>query len=283
MALQQTCVFVLLLCICALARSANADDSSPGVSLAQTYREGVDVAAYWVSEKLDGVRALWDGRALRSRAGNRFHAPPWFVAGFPAVHLDGELWMGRGTFEKLSGTVRRHTPVEADWRRVRFMVFDLPAHPADFSGRLERMEEIFASLDSPHLGLIRQRRLASHEALMDLLDEIAALGGEGLMLRRADSFHRAGSSADLLKLKRFEEAQAKVVAHLPGKGRFAGMLGALLVETPDGRRFRLGTGFTDDERRRPPPLGSTVTYKHHGKTSSGLPRFASFQRVHDPQ
>ena len=286
MALLQTCFFALLLCVCGAARFAAADDSSaaqspPAVSLAQTYREGIDVAAYWVSEKLDGVRALWNGHALRSRRGNRFNAPPWFVAGFPSEHLDGELWMGRGTFEKVSGVVRRHTPVDEDWRQVRFMVFDLPAHPADFNGRLERMKEVFASLDSPYIGLVPQRRLASHDALTSLLDEVLALGGEGLMLRKAGSFHRAGRSADLLKLKRYEDAEAKVVAHLPGKGKFAGMLGALLVETPDGRRFRLGTGFSDEERRHPPPLGSTVTYKHYGKTNTGLPRFASFLRVRD--
>ena len=286
MALLQTCFFALLLCVCGAARFAAADDSSaaqspPAVSLAQTYREGIDVAAYWVSEKLDGVRALWNGHALRSRRGNRFNAPPWFVAGFPSEHLDGELWMGRGTFEKVSGVVRRHTLVNEDWRQVRFMVFDLPAHPADFNGRLERMKEVFASLDSPYIGLVQQRRLASHDALTSLLDEVLELGGEGLMLRKAGSFHRAGRTADLLKLKRYEDAEAKVVAHLPGKGKFAGMLGALLVETPDGRRFRLGTGFSDEERRHPPPLGSTVTYKHYGKTNTGLPRFASFLRVRD--
>ena len=280
MTLLRTCALALLLCVCALAR-ANADESPPAVSLAQTYREGIDVAAYWVSEKLDGVRALWDGQALHSRSGNRFNAPPWFVEGFPPTHLDGELWMGRGTFEKLSGVVRRHTPVDEDWRQVRFMVFDLPAHPADFNGRLERMKQIFASLDSPRIGLVEQRRIASQDALMELLDEVTELGGEGLMLRKADSFHSAGRSADLLKLKRHEDAEAIVVAHLPGKGKFAGMLGALLVETPDGRRFRLGTGFTDEERRHPPPLGSTVTYKHYGKTNTGLPRFASFLRVRD--
>ena len=286
MALLQTCFFALLLCVCAAAQFASAEDSSaaqspPAVSLAQTYQEGIDVAAYWVSEKLDGVRALWNGHALHSRRGNRFHAPPWFVAGFPSEHLDGELWMGRGTFEKVSGVVRRHTPVDEDWRQVRFMVFDLPTHPADFNGRLERMKEVFASLDSPYIGLVQQRRLASHDALTSLLDEVLELGGEGLMLRKAGSFHRAGRSADLLKLKRYEDAEAKVVAHLPGKGKFAGMLGALLVETPDGRRFRLGTGFSDEERRHPPPLGSTVTYKHYGKTNTGLPRFASFLRVRD--
>ena len=266
---------LLLLFASAVAQAQTA----PAVSLAQTYREGVDVAAYWVSEKLDGVYAHWDGRVLVSRAGNRYNAPAWFVAGFPAQPLAGELWMGRGTFDKLSGVVRRQTPDHAAWRQVRFMVFDLPAHRADFNGRLQRLKEIFATLDSPTIALVEQRRVASHNALMTLLDEVVEGGGEGLMLRRAGSFHRAGRSADLLKLKRFDDAEAKVVAHLPGKGKYTGMLGALLLEMPNGRQFRVGTGFADAQRRNPPPLGATVTYKHYGHTNTGLPRFASFLRV----
>ena len=279
MARLRTCALALLL-LAALAGLAQAERAPPALALAQTYRDGVDVAAYWVSEKLDGVFARWDGRVLFSRTGNRFHAPAWFVAGFPTVPLDGELWMGRGTFEKLSGVVRRQTPDDA-WRQVRFMVFDLPSHRANFNARLQRLKEIFATLDSPHIGLVEQRRVHGREALMALLDTVVEQGGEGLMLRKADSLYRAGRSADLLKLKRYEDAEAEVVAHLPGKGKFAGMLGALLVEMPDGRRFRLGTGFTDEQRRNPPPLGATVTYKHTGTTNTGLPRFASFLRVRE--
>lgn len=282
MTLLRTRVFALLLLLFASAGLADAQ-SAPAVSLAQTYQEGVDVSAYWVSEKLDGVRAYWDGHKFVSRNGNLFNAPPWFVASLPAVPLDGELWMGRGTFEKLSGVVRRRTPDHAAWRQVRFMVFDLPAHTADFNGRLRRLKEIFATLDSPYVSLVAQHKLVSHEALMTLLDEITRQGGEGLMLRRADSRYHAGRSSDLLKLKRFEDAEATVVGHLPGKGKFDGMLGALMLEMPDGRRFRLGTGFTDAERRNPPPLGATVTYKHHGKTGTGLPRFASFLRIRERQ
>ena len=277
----RTRVFALLLLPVAFVGLVGAQ-SPPAVSLAQTYQEGVDVAAYWVSEKLDGVRAYWDGDKLVSRNGNPFNAPPWFVADLPAMPLDGELWMGRGTFEKLSGVVRRRTPDHEAWRQVRFMVFDLPAHAADFNGRLQRLKELFAALDSPHVGLVAQHKLASHEALMALLDDVTEQGGEGLMLRRAESRYHAGRGSDLLKLKRFEDAEATVVGHLPGKGKFAGMLGALLLEMPDGRRFRLGTGFTNAQRRNPPPLGATVTYKHHGYTGTGLPRFASFLRVREP-
>ena len=278
---RKQAVALVPLLLLLLAPAAAQAQVAPPVSLAQTYREGIDVAAYWVSEKLDGVYAHWDGSTLVSRAGNRFHAPSWFVASFPPQPLAGELWMGRGTFDALSGVVRRKTPDDAAWRQVRFMVFDLPAHPEDFTGRLRRLEEIFATLDPSSIGLVEQRRVASHDALMALLDAVVEQGGEGLMLRRAASPHRAGRSADLLKLKRFDDAEAIVVAHLPGKGKFAGMLGALLLERPDGRRFRVGTGFTNEQRKKPPPLGATVTYKHTGYTSTGLPRFASFLRVRD--
>ncbi len=268
-----------------LAPAAGGGQPQPQLpSLANVYREGVDVTRYWVSEKLDGVRARWDGAALYSRGGRRFDAPPWFVAGFPPVALDGELWLGRGTFEALSGIVRRTRPAADAWRGIRFMVFDLPADPADFDGRLRRLRELFDEVESPHIALIEQFRVADHAELMAVLDRVVSAGGEGLMLHEGSARYRAGRSNDLLKVKRYEDAEAVVVAHLPGRGRYAGLLGSLLVETPDGRRFRLGSGFSDEERRRPPPVGATVTYKHYGLTRNGIPRFASFLRVRlDPQ
>ena len=263
-----------------------AAGEAPQRPLAQSFADAgdadaIDVAAYWVSEKLDGVYARWDGSVLRSRRGNRFHAPSWFLAGFPAQPLDGELWLGRGTFDALSGIVRRKTPDDAAWRTVRFMAFDLPAHPGDFDARLRRMKEVFAALDAPWLGLVEQRRVRNRAELMALLEEVASAGGEGLMLHKANALYRAGRTSDLLKLKRRQDGEATVLAHLPGKGKFAGMMGALLVETPDGRRFRLGTGFTDEERRRPPPVGAVVVYRHYGATGTGLPRFASFLRMRE--
>ena len=263
--------------------AAAAEPAPPPMALANVYQDDVDVTAYWISEKLDGVRAWWDGDALYSRSGNRFHAPAWFVEDFPSQPLDGELWIGRGAFETLSGMVRRG-PGEANadaWRRVRFMVFDVPSHGSDFDGRLEHMQEVFARVDSPYVGLVEQFRVADRAELMAALDRVVAAGGEGLMLRKAESLHRAGRSDDLLKLKLHQDAEATVVAHLPGKGKYEGMLGSLLVETPGGLRFRLGTGFSDDERRQPPPVGAIVTYRHYGTTEAGIPRFASFLRVRD--
>lgn len=241
-----------------------------------------DLQAYWVSEKLDGVRARWDGRKLVSRQGNVFRAPLWFTRDFPAVPLDGELWLGRGRFEEVSGIVRRLEPSPEAWRDIRFMVFDLPVHGETFGERLARLRALLVPSPTPYIGLIEQWRVSSAAALRARLDEVVAGGGEGLMLHHQDGRYVAGRTRALQKLKPYRDADACVVAHIAGEGRLEGVLGSLLVETPDGRRFRIGTGFTDDQRAAPPGIGSLVTFRYRGRTSTGLPRFASFLRVRIP-
>ncbi|MXY54197.1 MAG: DNA ligase [Gammaproteobacteria bacterium] len=274
--LRHACALTLAL-LCASGLGAEA----PAVSLANVYRGDVDLGRYWVSEKLDGVRARWDGVALLSRRGNRFNAPGWFVEGFPTQALDGELWMGRGTFEELSGAVRRKVPDEAQWRRIRFMVFDLPGSPVPFDSRLNEMRRLLATAPAERIRLVEQFRVADEAELMAKLKDVVSAGGEGLMLRDGHSRYRPGPSDDLLKLKTHADAEAVVVGHVPGKGKYAGMLGSLLVKTPDGRRFRIGTGFSDAERRNPPPVGATVAFRHIGVTARGIPRFASFLGVRE--
>ena len=253
----------------------------PALTLAELYEPGTDLAAYLVSEKLDGVRAYWDGRRLITRGGLVISAPAWFTAGFPAVALDGELWMGRRSFARVSGTVRRLRPEPADWQQVRYVLFDLPGMDAGFEQRFDELKRLVAASPSPHLGLIEQTRVRDHDALMAMLARVVASGGEGLMLHRAQAAYRAGRSDDLLKVKPYLEDEARVIAHLPGRGKYEQMLGSLLVETDDGKRFRIGSGFSDAERADPPAIGSIVTFKYHGRTKNGLPRFASFLRIAD--
>jgi len=259
---------------------AGPADQAPALLLAEPWQAGTDLADWWVSEKYDGVRGFWDGSALRTRGGERIAAPPWFTAGWPATPLDGELWAGRGGFEQAQSAVARQSPDDAAWRRLRYMVFDLPAHPGTFDERLPALRAAVAALDQPWVVAVPQQRVASAARLQALLREVVAGGGEGLMLHRGSSHYRAGRGDALRKLKPHDDAEARVIAHLPGRGRHAGRLGALWVQTPEGRRFALGSGFTDAQRADPPPVGSWVTYRHRGvHPGSGLPRFASFLRV----
>ena len=247
--------------------------------LASLYRPGIPLDAYWLSEKYDGLRAYWDGTRLRTRGGDTVAAPAWFTAGWPAEPMDGELWAGRGRFEEALSTVRQQTPNEESWRRIRFMVFDLPAHPGTFTDRIAAYHGVVSRIDQPWVRAVPQERVPSHAVLMARLDRLVKDGGEGLMLHRGDAPYRALRSDDLLKVKTHEDDEARVIAHLPGQGRHAGRLGALLVETPAGLRFRLGTGFTDAQRTHPPAVGEWVTYRFRGLNASGVPRFASFLRV----
>jgi len=255
----------------------------PPLLLANDYDEAaVDVSRYWVSEKYDGVRAYWDGKQLITRAGNIIHAPEWFTAGWPSEPLDGELWAGRGQFEQVTATVRDLDPDDSAWRHIRFMVFDLPAHGGTFSSRLASLRSLLAPLRIDWLREVSHSRVADDASLHLQLESVAAGGGEGLMLHKDDSLYRAERSDDLLKLKPHQDAEARVIAHLPGQGKYLGMLGALLVRSDAGLQFRIGTGFTDDQRRDPPPIGSHITYSYHNLTARGIPRFARFLRVRPP-
>ena len=263
--------------ICAPAIAAAAP---PPLLLANDYDQAeVELSRYWISEKYDGVRAFWDGRRLLTRAGNPIHAPEWFTLGWPETPLDGELWAGRGQFEQVTATVRDLDPDDVAWRRIQFMVFDLPAHAGTFNERLAALQSLLSSLSIDWMRAVAQSRVVDEAALHRELDVIAAGGGEGVMLHREDSLYRAERSDDLLKLKPYQDADARVVAHLPGQGKYIGMLGALLVRASDGTQFRIGTGFTDQDRRHPPPIGSWVTYSYHNRTARGIPRFARFLRT----
>jgi DNA ligase 1 len=257
----------------------------PLLMLANTYREdpGANLAEFWVSEKLDGVRAYWDGSGLLTRAGNAIAAPHWFTARLeriaPHIELDGELWGGRDAFERTSGIVRTAVPDDEAWRHLKYMVFDLPGEHVAFDDRLRRLGQITEHAQVDWVGAVPQTRIEDGQHLRAKLHEIERLGGEGLMLHRGASMYVAGRSDDLLKVKSFDDDEARVIGYVPGNGKYEGMTGALIVERADGTRFKIGSGLSDAERKMPPPVGAWVTYAYNGLTSSGLPRFPRYLRI----
>ncbi len=261
------------------AELALARDAAPALMLADVYQRGMSLDDYWVSEKYDGARGYWDGKQLWTRGGERVIAPAWFTTGFPAIPMDGELWAGRGRFAHAVSTVRSQTPNEAAWREMRFMVFDLPAQPGDFTARLSALRKLLPIVVAPWLVPVAQQRATTHDDLQALLDKTTRLGGEGLMLHKGSSMYRGERSAALLKFKPFDDGEARVLSMVPGKGRHEGRMGALWVESPEGRRFKLGSGFSDADRDNPPAVGSWVTYRYNGTNPGGVPRFARFLRA----
>lgn len=252
-----------------------------GVLLARIADPDVDPTGFLVSEKFDGVRALWDGRAFRTRTGKVLDTPRDFLARMPREPLDGELWLGRGRFDELSALVRRRRPEPGAWRDVQFLVFEMQRGGGRFDERVERIRAIVERTQWPQLQAVEQSVVTDRAELRARLHGVLEAGGEGLMLHRADAPNIGGRSDVLLKLKPVHDEEALVIGYTPGQGRLEGRLGALQVRNADGVVFLVGSGFTDEERRHPPPLGSVIIYRFRGQTSHGMPRFASFVRRSD--
>ncbi len=279
MDLRPALLAVLLLATQPAVHANTPLHTAPAPMLASRASGDIDVASYLVSEKLDGVRARWDGRALWTRSGNRIDVPTAFTRDWPTQPMDGELWIGRGRFQEISDLVRALRRNDRAWRPVRFMAFDLPGDDDHFAKRTLRLQALVASAGSINLDHIPQRHLTSRALLDARLQRVIAEGGEGLMLHHALAPYRAGRSDSLLKLKRGQDAEARVIGYRPGKGKYAGMVGALLVVDARGRRFALGSGLRDADRTKPPTIGSTVTFRYDGLTAKGTPRFARYLRV----
>ena len=259
--------------------STTKDTSTvPNLLLAHPWDNTTDLTGWWMSEKLDGVRAWWDGRKFLSRQGNIYHAPAWFTVNLPNVPLDGELWLDRKAFQRTVSIVRRHDQSE-HWRQITFVAFDAPAAAGSFENRQKSLIEMFEQSFTPYARVLEQERCGGIDHLQTELARVESLGGEGLMMRQPGSQYETGRSSTLFKIKRFHDAEGRVVEHLAGKGRHAGRLGAVVVELPSGLTFSVGTGFTDAQRQAPPPVGSIVTYRYQELTDRGVPRFPSFVRV----
>lgn len=265
-----------LFCTSALAR---VQAGAPALLLAKEAAPDVDPAGFLVSEKLDGVRAFWDGDVLRFRGGGVIAAPAWFLARLPRVALDGELWLGRGRFEELSALVRRQQPRDAGWQDVRYMVFELPGAGGGFAARHARLQGLIDPLLWPQLAAVEQLVVPSTAALNARFQAVLKAGGEGLMLHRADAPYVTGRNDMLLKLKPHQDAEAVVLGHLSGRGKHAGRVGALQVRNAAGVSFALGSGLSDAQRAQPPAVGEVVTYTYRGVTAGGVPRFATFLRL----
>jgi DNA ligase-1 len=257
--------------------------TKPDIQHGVTYHKVTDISQYYISEKLDGVRGYWNGKQLLTRQGNLINSPSWFTQDWPIVPIDGELWLGRSQFQALLSCVSKHNAEESKtlscWHNVRFMMFDLPTYQGDFKERVLTMQHLLIQVSSPYLAMINQVKLKNINELDDKLNKVIASQGEGLMLHLASAHYKTGRNAALMKLKKHQDAEAIVIGHTKGKGKYQDLLGAIKVKTVDGIVFKIGSGFSDFQRANPPKVGTIITFKYNGLTNAGVPRFARFWRI----
>ena len=249
----------------------------PEVFLLKTYDGTQDVVGWVMSEKLDGVRGIWDGERLLSRGGNELRAPKWFTRDFPPFALDGELWTRRGDFENIVSIVRRKNP-DQRWARVRYHIFEVPHQSGGLLERLAVLADYLQQHPNDHLQIIRQIKVSNADQLRAFLAQVNAGGGEGVVVRDPALPYRTGRLSSALKVKNYLDTECVVQKILPGKGKYTGKMGALQCRMMDGKLIKIGSGFTDQIRAQPPALGSVITFKYYGLTNKGNPRFPVYLR-----
>lgn len=245
--------------------------------LAHTYDPNKhNIDGWWISEKLDGVRALFDGEFLFSRTGKKLYPPAYWIEEITSgALLDGELFIDRGKFQETVSIVRT-VKEDKGWHKIKYKIFDTPIPDTSFEERMNIVDEMCKN--SKYLEPVKHWK-PSH-SIENELDIVLQKGGEGLMLREPQSNYVWKRSKTLLKVKKFFDEEATVLSYLPGKGKHEGRMGALGV-TWKGKMFKIGTGFDDKQRENPPPIGSKVTFKFQELTKGGIPRFPVFMRVRD--
>lgn len=282
--LHYSSLTIALLIACHNPAFATTDTLSPTFQspmLAQVYQPAKHIGqTFLLSEKYDGIRAFWTGKQLVTRSGNLISAPPWFTAGLPDFALDGELWVGYGQFHQIQSLLHQQQTDEQAWRKARYMVFDRPQAQISFQQRYQALRRWFTS-QSPnsHIQLVKHRDVHSQQEINQAMQQVTQRGGEGVILRDPQGEYVNGRDIGMLKFKPFADDEATVIGYRPGKGKYQGQLGALVVRNRSNQVFAIGSGLSDEQRAQPPELGSIITYRYQGTTHNGKPRFARFLRI----
>ena len=239
--------------------------------------KGQNISGWLMSEKLDGIRAYWDGKHLLSKKGKRINAPKSFTDELPSFELDGELWTKREDFENIQSIVLDKTP-SSKWSEITYNIFEVPHVNGNFKKRLKKVQDYIDKYQPKHLKLIEQKVCLNKKKLDEFLGSVILKGGEGVIVKDALKAYSVGRTRSVLKVKKAQDMEARVIGYKKGTGKFIGMLGSLHVKLKNGVDFFIGSGFSDKERENPPKINSMVTFKYYGFTKYGKPKFASFMR-----
>ncbi len=254
-----------------------SDIFAASVTLAKVYTDSLRIEGWLMSEKLDGVRGVWDGERLLTKNGQEIHAPKDLLAQMPPFPVDGELWTKRGDFEHITSIVLDTAP-SAEWGEVTYNIFEAPFANLPFQARIEKVRQWLQAHPSTFIKVIPQQVCTDKAELKRFLETIEKGGGEGVVLRNPDALYESGRSDSFLKVKSFLDAEARIVGYKEGKGKYKGMTGSLEVELENGKRFFIGSGLSDEERSNPPKIGAVITFKYKELNKNGIPKFASYLR-----
>jgi len=248
--------------------------SKPNLLLLKVYKDQ-DITGWVMSEKLDGIRAYWNGKYLLSRSGKVINAPKWFTKNYPPFEIDGELWSKRADFENISSIVRDKIPNDSQWKNITHNIFEVPNAKGGLLKRLEKVK----SYKNEIIKIIPQIKIKSKLHLQNFLKSIELKGGEGVVVRDPNAPYIAKRTSKALKVKSFYDTECEVIGYTKGKGKFQDMVGAIICELPNNIKFKIGSGLSDYVRQNPPQMGDVITFKYKEFTKYGKPRFPVYLRI----
>lgn len=216
-----------------------------------------NITGWVMSEKLDGIRAYWDGNKLLTRNGKEIHAPKWFTKAYPPFEIDGELWTKRKDFENISSIVRDQVPSE-QWIEVKHYIFEVPNATGDLRERLAKVKPYEGKI----IQIIPQIAIRDREHLADFHKNISSQGGEGVVVRDPSTPYINKRTNKALKLKKFNDAECEVIGYTKGKGLIRNLVGALKCRLESGIEFKVGSGLSNADRRNPPSIGTIDHYRY---------------------
>ncbi len=280
MSIRNTVSLIALACSVIESETAVSSEFANSLMLAKSYQGEELNSNYFVSEKFDGVRVIWDGENLRTRGGIILTAPRFFTEQLPKFATEGELWAGRGKYSHVQKTVLDEIPNESDWSTITYLVFDRIDSVSTFEDRYASLQlwKTNSGSDAHQIQIVEQIPFHSNAQLKSQLQQVTDKNGEGLVVRHKHAVYVSGRSDLMFKIKNHQDAEARVIGYKPGNGKYQSLVGALYVESPSGVRFYIGSGLTDEQRKHPPKLGAEITYRYNGTTKNGVPRFARFLR-----
>jgi DNA ligase-1 len=263
-----------------IARKPKGYTKEMEVMLAKKFSEvSVDPVGWYMSEKIDGIRAYWDHKEQEffTRNGNLIHVPDFFIELMKQspkdIDLDGEMWIDRESFNKINGLTRRHNPVDSEWSLVKYIVFDVPIPKVPYIERYKMYKDIVKKINSKHVVALETTEIKSIDEMTSFIESVEKINGEGIMIRNPESMYERKRSKSLLKIKKFEDSEGTLVGYNDGRtGKYKGLVGSLILKLKNGTLINVGSGLDDATRNNPPPIGSVITYKYFEQDSKGVPR-----------
>jgi DNA ligase-1 len=249
--------------------SATLFADKPNLFLLERYQNDINTTGWYMSEKLDGVRAFWDGEKLISRSGKIFNPPHFFLKDFPKHKLDGELWTKRNDFSNILSIVSQDNPHDG-WKNITYNIFEVPESNGDLMQRLSNVKE------NKYIKKIKQIKIQNSSDLETFLKSVENKEGEGVVVRDGSLDYYTGRTQNALKLKSYIDDECEVVGYNSGHGKYDGLVGSLSCRMDNMQVIKIGSGLSELQREFPPKIGAIITFKYYGLTSKGNPRFPIF-------